>query len=108
MIRYALAQEATYWAPGPRNRSGGRGWLPPVVLPCRWEQNTRKVVGKTGQEVVARDTALFVVPIDEAGRLALGRHTEADPLKVPASREPQRVGAIVELDGTIQGYRVWL
>lgn len=107
MIEAYLHQWATYWAPGPPNLTGGRDWLPPVFLRCRWEQNTSKITNKEGREVVARDAALFAVAIDEAGRLALGRHDMLDPTNAP-SHEPQRVRSLVALDGTIDGYKVWM
>lgn len=107
MMEQFLHEWATYWAPGKRDLFGGNEWEPPVMLRGRWQQTTKRIVSKTGQDIVTRGYVVLEREVNPEGRLARGWHNVPDPLSVE-SFEPQAMQALTMLDGTQTGVKVWM
>jgi hypothetical protein len=109
MIADKLLQKCTYWAPGPLDDYGFPSWLPPVVLPCRWEQKQRLIRNKAGAESMSSATVYLAQSVDLQGRLYLGETDAADPLAegmVGLTFEPQAIETMAGFDPGTAGYKV--
>jgi hypothetical protein len=85
---------ATYWAPTTRDKFGAVNFASPITVHVRWYEAVEQTVGTDG--VVHDSTSKVFVDynVAEAGYIALGTHTGADPGAVNAAYKIKRVKRI--------------
>jgi len=107
-------QKATYWPPDKPGGWGGMAYKSPQEILVRWQDKQQLIRAKDGREVVSQAVIYTKDRVQLEGRLCLGVSTEQKPNSVmddsdrPATFEPLAVSSMVELDGTIVGYKVWV
>lgn len=107
MIENKLNQQLTYWEPtGETDIFGNPSWLPPEVLPCRWQDKQQMIRDKTGNQVVSESEVWVMAEINPQGRLFRGVSEELIPPS--GSYEPRKIGELVACGGVIAGWKVWL
>jgi hypothetical protein len=85
---HLLNQTATYWAPGSSDGFGGVGFLPPVVIACRWQTRNVLFRSSTGEELTSNAVIYPDRELLRKGYLAEGdQSTNTDPRTVSEARE---------------------
>ena len=72
ILRKALKQKAVYWAPSAPDGYGGRQYASPVEINCRWQDGTKTILSREGEEVVSIATVWVDRDLQEGGMLWLG------------------------------------
>lgn len=98
-----LKQTASYWAKGSTfDNYGNPTWDTPVLLPCRWEETTEKIVGAQGEEIMTRAVIFLDTDVTIGSYLLLGEFGsgETDPLVLSSAFEILDFKKIPELGGS--------
>ena len=80
-------QSATYWAPGARDGFGGKAYVAPVSVDCRWMVKDGLFINAAGKEERAEHVVLLSLDVAVDGYLLLGASVAADPKTVAGARE---------------------
>ncbi len=78
-IQRFTVQTAVYWAPGTPDGYGGRNWVAPVEIACRWEDKAIRITEPNGEEIISRAKILVTQDVLEQGMLYLGTLADLSP-----------------------------
>lgn len=100
-----LKQKAVYWGSPVSDGYGGHTWGSPVEIDCRWEDVTKVVQTRDGEEVVSVAQVFVDRDVVKGGVLWLGRladltsSQQSDPATVSGAYVIKRVEKLPEIDG---------
>lgn len=103
-----LAQEITYWAPGPEDRFGGKSYSSPIKVRGRWEDRTENVITPNGQTITSRSRVFVDRAIIATGFLAPGVFEGGNPLEIVEAQEIRVVGSVPNLSNLARLYTAYI
>lgn len=104
-----LRQTCTYWMKTGTNEYSKPVFASPVVLNCRWEDISEKVVDKHGQEIIAKSKIFTAAELNPEGWLAEGIHDSTiDPTTLDGAEEIRQVKRLPDLRNLKTMYTTWL
>lgn len=111
-----MNQTATYWAPGEPDGVGGRSFLAPVTILCRWQDTAKLYRTAQGEERVSEAIVYPDRELVVGGFLALGDFTtdiDSDGQLHPDdaegnAKEIRALGVSPDISASMQLNKVWL
>lgn len=104
-----LHQTCTYWAKSGSDQYNKPTFVSPVVMNCRWEDVSEKVIDKYGSEIVSKSKVFTAVELSAEGYLALGSHAlVVDPLALEGAYEIRQSKRLPDLRAVKMLYTIWL
>lgn len=102
-----LNQAATYWPPGAPDGFGGRTPGAPVLIACRWQDQTSLIRDVSGEEYVSNTVVYPDRALEAKGLLAQGDHTAQTPAQAGA-REIRQLGKSPSIAADVELLKVYL
>ncbi len=109
MLETFLNQKATYWI-GTSDGYGGYNWSKPYTIDVRWQQKREITRDSNGEEVVSNDQIWMYEKLpfkSKKIRMIQGIVNVDNPYHVNSFEVIDR-STRVDIDGNIDGYKVWL
>lgn len=107
-MRIKYLQTLTYWGNPQPQGYGGFSYDAPVQISGRWQDSDALVRDERGQQIRAESEVFVSQAVEPGGYLAVGEHTEPNPLDVPEARRIAMPSNINSISGRFRTRKAYM